>query len=199
MTFQRPTYEEVTIARGGNTATLRPSLRAATILVDRYGFPALFKALDEFNLTIVCEIIRVSATRADAAAFLSDLAGKPLLPFFIAVRQPLAELVSMFLPAPDPKDKPSAGKGKPMTWPEVYAALYDHATGWLGWTPETAWNATPTEIDRAHAAHIERLVTTGVLIRNEVQSDHDPREEVSEEEVRSGIAKLRANAKRGKP
>ncbi|MBB3566076.1 hypothetical protein [Rhizobium sp. BK491] len=198
MTYQRPTYEEVRIAHGGNIVTLRPSLRAATILVDRYGFPELARALDEFNLTIICEIIRVSATRADAAAFLSDLAGKPLLPFLLAVRQPLAELVSMFMPAPDSKAKPSAGKGKPMTWPQVYAALYDHATGWLGWTPETAWNATPTEIDRAHAAHIGRLVTTGILLRNEEQSDHDPREEVSEEEVRSGIARLRANAKRGK-
>ncbi len=29
MTFQRPAYEQVTIAHGGHTVTLRPSLRAA--------------------------------------------------------------------------------------------------------------------------------------------------------------------------
>ena len=197
MTYQRPAYEQVTIAHGGNTVTLRPSLRAAITLVDRYGFPALFNAVDQFSHTIICEIIRVCATTsADAAAFLSSHTGKPLFPFFLAVREPLAELVSMLQPAPDPKAKPSTGK--PMTWTEVYSALYGFATGWLGWTPETAWNSTPTEIDRAHAAHIERLVTTGILIRDKEQSAHDPREEVPEENVRSALAKLRANTKRGR-
>ncbi len=197
MTYQRPAYEQVKIAHGGSTVTLRPTLRAAATLVDRYGFPALFNAVDQFNLTIICEIIRVSATTsADAAAFLSSHAGKPLFPFFLAVRESLAELVFMLQPAPDPKAKPSTGK--PMTWTEVYSAFYGFATGWLGWTSETTWNATPTEIDRAHAAHIERLVTTGILIRDGQKPSHDPREEVPEQEVKSGLAQLKANAKRGR-
>lgn len=168
MTYQRPAYEQVTIAHGDNTVTLRPSLRAAATLEARHGFPALFRALADLNMTIISEIILTASSRQDAAAAcLAGIPGKPLLPFFIAVRQPLAELVSMFVPAPDPKAKPSTGTGNPVPWSEVYAALYDSATGWLGWTPETAWNATPTEITRAHAAHIDRLVTTGVLTRTE--------------------------------
>ena len=199
MNYQRPAYEQVMIVHGGDAVTLRPSLRAAVILVERHGFPALFRALDDFNLTIISEIIlTASIKRQDAAAFLSSYAGNPLFPFFLTIREPLAELVSMLQPAPDPKAKPSTGKGKPMTWMEVYSALYGVATGWLGWTPETAWNATPTEIDRAHAAHIERLVTTGIIIRDKEQSTHDPREEVAEQEVKSGLAQLKANAKRGK-
>lgn len=159
MTYQRPAYEQVKIAHGGNTVTLRPTLRAAATLVDRHGFPALHRALDELNLTIISEIIlATSQCRQDGAAFLfCPLPGRPLAPFFAAVRQPLAELISMFQPAPDPKAKPSTGKGKAMTWNEVYAALYGYGTGWLGWTPEATWNATPTEIDRAYAAHIEKL------------------------------------------
>ncbi|MCQ1779159.1 hypothetical protein NOJ05_18300 [Neorhizobium galegae] len=196
MTYQRPAYEQVTIAHGRNTVTLRPTLRAAATLEARHGFPALFRALDDFNLSIISEIILATCSRReDAAAFLSRVEGRPLFPFFIPVRQPLAALVSMLTPAPDPNAKPSTGN--PITWADVYAALYDRATGWLGWTPETAWNATPTEIDRAYAAHYEKLKA----IHGSGEADkpaYDPREEVTEEQARSGIAQLKLNAKRGK-
>lgn len=154
---KRRAYEEVTIAHGEYAFSLRPSLRAATILEDRFGIPALHKGLAEFNLTIISEIILVSVSSGsqNAAAFLSSVPGRPLLPFFLSVRAPLAELVSMLTPAPDQKAKPS--KGKSMPWAGLFAALYDRATGWLGWAPEQAWNATPTEIDRAYRAHFEKL------------------------------------------
>lgn len=198
MTYQRPAYEEVTIAHGGNAVTLRPSLRAAATLEARYGFPALFRALDDCSLIIISEIIlTASQSRQDAAAFLSVLTGRPLFPFFLAVRQPLAELISMFMPAPDPKAKPSTSKGKPMPWSEAYASLYDTATGWLGWTPETAWNATPTEITRAFAAHMEKLKAIHGTADAEKPA-HDPTEEVSAQDVRTGLEKLKANAMRGR-
>lgn len=155
MTYKRPAYEQVVIAHGGNTVSLRPSLQAACTLEARYGFPALFKALDELNYTIITDIILTASRDHTAAAFLSSFADKPLSVFFSAVQQPLAELIAMLTPATDPKAKP--GTGKPMSWPEIYAALYDRATGWLHWTPEATWNATPTEIDRAYWAHIEQL------------------------------------------
>lgn len=152
---KRRAYEEVTISHGGNTVSLRPSLRAATILEDRFGIPALHRGLAEFDLTIISEIILTMTSRQDGAAFLSSILGRPLAPFYQSVRAPLAELVSILTPAPDRKAKPSAGK--PMTWPDLFATLYDRATGWLGWTPEQAWNATPTEIDRAYRAHFDKL------------------------------------------
>jgi hypothetical protein len=168
MSYQRPAYEEVTIAHRGNTVTLRPSLRAAATLEQRHGFPALFAALVDLDFTIIANIIMTaSCDRREAAAFLSPYPGKPLFPFFLAVRQPLDLLVSMFMPAPVAStDNAPAGKGDPMPWVEAYGRLYDDATGWLGWTPEAAWSATPTEITRAIAAHFDRLVTTGVLARD---------------------------------
>lgn len=188
MTFKRPAYEQVTIAHGDNAVTLRPSLRAAATLEARFGFPALYRALDELNLTVMCEVILAAcSSRRDAAAFLSLVPGRPLFPFFMAVRGPLAELVSMFMPAPDPKAKSSTGKVEPMPWAEVYAALYDTATGWLGWTPETAWNATPTEITRAYAAHLERLVTTGILTREDKHADKAPDPEQAAQNVAAGL------------
>lgn len=157
MTYQRPAYEEVMIAHGGSTVALRPTLRAAATLEARYGFPALFSALDECDLTIVSEVILTcSITRQDAAAFLAET-GRPLSPFFASVQAPLYQLVSMLTPAPAPNAKPASNPGKPLSWADYFAALYEHATGWLGWTAEQAWNATPTDIDRAYAAHIAKL------------------------------------------
>ncbi len=146
------------IAHGGSTVTLRPSLRAAATLEARYGFPALFRALDECDLIIVSEIIPTCAPkRQDAAAFLSGVVGRPLSSFFSSVQAPLYQLVSMLTPAPASNAKPVTDPAKPLPWADYYAALYEHATGWLGWTPEQAWNATPTEIDRSYAGHIAKL------------------------------------------
>lgn len=159
MTYQRPAYEQVKISHGGNTVILRPSLRAASILEQRYGLVALFNALDSQNFTIISEILATCSEREDGAAFLFNHPEKPLSLFFEAVTDPLAELVAMLTPAPVPSSgtaKPQAGKG--ITWAEYYADLYEAATGWLGWTPEQAWDATPTEINRAYQAHINRLV-----------------------------------------
>lgn len=158
MTYQRPAYEQVTLAHGGNTVTLRPSLRAAVTLEARFGFPAMFRALEEGSLTVISEIIRTaSSTVQDVAAFLAGIPGKPLSSFIGATRIPLAELVSMLRPAPDPKAKDVRTSGRLQPWPDFYASLYENATGWLGWTPEQAWNATPNEICRAYAGHVAKL------------------------------------------
>ncbi|WP_320202373.1 hypothetical protein [Agrobacterium rosae] len=154
----RPAYEQVTIAHGGDTVTLRPSLRAATTLEARFGLPAMFRALDEGSFTIISEIIlAASSSRQDAAAFLAGIPGKPLSHFFDSTLAPIYQLVVMFIPAADKNAKPTGNPGKPVAWPDYYADLYEKATGWLGWTPEQAWNATPTEIDRAYSGHIAKL------------------------------------------
>lgn len=192
MTFKRPAYEEVTIAHGGKTVTLRPSLRAATILENKLGFPAIDKGLAELDFIIVSEIIlAASPSRQDAAAFLSSLSGRPLSPFFVAVRQPLDDLLSMFSPPDDPKAKPSAGK--PMQLSEVYRALYRIATGALGWTPETTWNATPTEINEAF---IGRFGTDQKQADPE-QAARNIAENLDPEFDRAGLRALKAKISQG--
>lgn len=187
MTYQRPAYEEVVIAHDGYTVTLRPSLRAAVTLESRFGFPALYRALDDFSITVISEIIlAASRSRQDAAAFLLSLVGKPLFPFFLSVRQPLAELVSMLTPAPDTKAK--ATTGKPVAWPDFYSDLYEKATGWLRWPPETAWNATPTEIDRSYLAFIERSRWLGGSSEDDKQpTDKAPDPEQAARNLAAGL------------
>ncbi|MGP4690639.1 hypothetical protein [Agrobacterium cavarae] len=161
MTYKRPAYEEVRIAHGGSTVTLRPTLRAAVTLEARFDFPVLFRALEEGSFTIISEIIlAASSSASDAAAFLAGIPGKPLSSFIPAMRMPLAELVSMLMPTPAvrlEKSAIAAPSGKSIAWSEFYAHQFEQATGWLGWTPEQAWNATPTEIDRAYTGHIAKL------------------------------------------
>ncbi|TAY66499.1 hypothetical protein [Rhizobium leguminosarum] len=192
MNLQRPAYEEVTIAHGGNTVTLRPTLRAATTLEARHGFAALFRASLDLNMTIISDII-LTASRPghDAAAFLSSLSGKPLFPFFLAVQQPLADLLSMFMPADDPKAKPSTGKPTPLS--EVYRALYRIATGQLGWTPESAWNATPTEITEAHIGRFG----TGEKQPDPEQAARNVADGLDPEFDRAGLRALKAKISQG--
>lgn len=198
MTFKRPAYEEVTLAFGGdNTVMLRPSLRAAASLEARYGLPTMFRALEEGDLTIILEIIRTSLHPDAAARSFSCLGNGPLSYFFPAVRQPLADLLTMFVPAPNRNDKPSTSTSttpKPIAFADLYAALYERATGWLGWTPEIAWSATPTEIDRAYAAHIDKLKAIHGSADDD-QPSYDPREEVSEQEVRAGLTALKRHCR----
>jgi len=150
MTYERPAYEQVTIAHGGNTVTLRPTLRAAATLEARYGFPALLRGLDELSLTIITDtILTASSPQGGAASLLSEAAGRPLFPFLIAARNELRRLVAMFELQADPQTVPSKEASKLVPWKEIYMNLYRVATGALGWTPEAAWNATPTEINEA--------------------------------------------------
>ncbi|WP_236774064.1 hypothetical protein [Agrobacterium tumefaciens] len=161
-------------------------MRAATILEERFGLPALHAALEDLNYTIISEIIRaseISSGTPNAAAFLTAVQRKPLFPFFLAVRAPLFELVSMLTPAPEKRVQPLHTTGKQVTWAEVFAALYDRATGWLGWTPEQAWNATPTEIDRAYRAHVEKLKA----IHGGGSDEKEPDPEQAERNIAAGL------------
>lgn len=154
----RPAYDEITLALGkGISVRCRPSLRAASHFAREDGFAYLPQHLAEFHLGTVRELITVAATdRQEATAFLDQIGRTPLKIVADAIAAPLLALVAGFAPATD-DDAKADHTGKPMPWPKVYRELYRKATGWLGWTPEAAWNATPTEILDAFAGHFEKL------------------------------------------
>ncbi|TCM57832.1 tail assembly chaperone [Rhizobium sp. PP-F2F-G48] len=152
MTYQRPAYEEVTIADGGNAIVLRPSLRAATSLEQRHGLPALYRAIQERDHAILCEIVlRASVTRDEALRFLRQHENRPLRSFFYVVVPAVSELLQMFMPAVDGSGEAS---GETMSCAQFYRDLYRIATGALCWTPAEAWAATPQEIREAFKGHI---------------------------------------------
>jgi len=53
--------------------------------------------------------------------------------------------------------KSGGQSGKPLTFAEFHKQLFQIATGWLGWSPGQAWEATASEILLAYEGHIEKL------------------------------------------
>ncbi|KQU54444.1 hypothetical protein ASG72_02045 [Bosea sp. Leaf344] len=154
----RPAYDEIVLEHGSNVVILRPSLRAASTLERSHdSFALLARRIDEFHTGTLREIITTAATdRKDAAAFLTAMSREPLRRFVEIAQAPLFRLCAGFIPASDSNATPSSN-AKPMPWREVYRELFRTATGWLHWTPEAAWNSTPTEINEAFAGHVAML------------------------------------------
>jgi len=186
--------EEATLSHAGMDVRLRPSLRAATQIERSHdGLLNLERRIFEFHTGTIREIIFTTA--------IDELEGKAFLVHFD--RAPLKDLVSAIVPAlislcagfiPQPRNATgSKANGTPQPFSELYADLYEYATGWLGWTPETAWNATPTEIDRAYSGHIAKLKT---IDGGDNDTHSDPLAEVSPETVKQGISRLRELAGR---
>lgn len=148
--------DEITLALGDTTARLRPCLRAAAHFANE-GFADLPQRITDFHLGIIRALITATATdKQEASAFLAKFDATPLKAVSGAVTVPLLAVIAGFVLVPDDDTKP-AKHGKPIPWPAFYRELFRTATGWLGWTPEVAWQATPTEINEAISGHIAKL------------------------------------------
>lgn len=152
----RPAYDEIVLEHGSNAVILRPSLRAASTLERSVGFERLSRLIAEFHTGTVREIILTAATdRRDAARFLDAISRLPICRFVVIVQAQLFHLVGGFAPQPAPDAKSSQGKMVPLR--ELYRDMYRRATGWLHWTPDATWSATPTEITEALSGHFDML------------------------------------------
>ena len=153
---------DIALAYGGNTVWLKPSLRAATHLEALHGgFPALLSKLHEFDTATIREIIRYAAPdRAAAQTLLKALSGASLHTVQQVTLAPAFALLQALMTPVSAKITGEASKApvaKAVAWADLYADLYKLATGWLGWTPDTAWNATLSEILNAFDGHIDQL------------------------------------------
>ena len=186
MTMQ-PAYDAITLSHGGNTVRLRPSLRAATHLERLHdGFESLFNRVESFDTATIREIIRVSANdQNDADAFLTATANAPLHTL-LATQNQIISLCTGLIPTPPEPEQPIKAHGKPMPWPEVFARLYKIATGWLGWTPSTAWKATPDEIAQAFEGLTEKLKAIHGSADEDDQTQ-GPSEEQRAENIAAGL------------
>lgn len=186
-------YQSVLLEFDGNAVELRPTLRAASTLERLHdGFANLFRRVSEFHLGTIHEIIMQAATdRKEAIAFLRAAAHLPLQRFAEITQASVAKLCLGFIPAPDPAAK-TTPNAKPQPWPAFYREQFRAATGWLGWTPEQAWNATPTEITEAFAGHIAMLKAIhGATDSDATDNLPDPNGQLD----RDGLNKLRGKGR----
>lgn len=144
--------DTITVSIGGEAIELRPCLRFAIRLERRPGsFARLARDVMDGSLSAACEIIR-------------DHADMPMLENRVLdvlddLREPLT-LYIMALAGIDPNEAPAndnAANGKAQPFGEFLQDLYKRATGWLGWEPETALDATPTEIMLAMEGRMDML------------------------------------------
>lgn len=129
---------------GDKSFDLKPSLRAAFHLHHKYGFQELSQAILDGSFVAIMDLITATSAVTPIAS-LHDI---------LDAREQLVEFVLILSGA-----EPSGGKssGRPMAFEEYFTKLYQIGTGWLGWTPDDTWDATPAEIMNAHTGRLDML------------------------------------------
>ncbi|MEO9340473.1 hypothetical protein ABFT80_23970 [Mesorhizobium sp. SB112] len=144
--------DDITITVAGEEIFLHPALRHAIRLERLEGsFAKLIRDVQENSLSAAVEIIRdhtdMLFLENRVLEVLPELKGS-LLAYVMA-------LTGIDLEDAPAKAKTNGSKSVPFA--DHLTNLYRIGTGWLGWTPETTLDATPTEITQAYKGRLEML------------------------------------------
>lgn len=162
--------DDITIVIAGEEIQLRPSLHHAIRLERREGsFQKLLRDIMDGSLTAACDVIR---DHTDL-----DFLENRILDALPDLKAPLLQYV-MQCAGVDGDDAPAkASKGgkpaKSVPFREYLQQQYKVATGWLGWSPETALDATPAEIQLAYEGRLDMLKAIFGSSENKTSSDAD--------------------------
>jgi hypothetical protein len=152
--------DQTAICLGFETIHLRATLRAAFRLERTYeGFHNLSEAIALGHVAAFADLIREASDDPKAVDYYFDYVGNnPMLVSIMELREPLLKFI-LILSGADDKGGDKASSGPRITFEEYHTKLFRIATGWLGWTPEQAWNATLAEILEAHQGRTEMLAS----------------------------------------
>ncbi|MCA6124560.1 phage tail assembly chaperone [Bradyrhizobium sp. WSM 1704] len=146
--------DEIVVVLPSGTIRLRPTLRAAFRLERDYGgFQKLSENIAAWRLSTITDVIRLGAVNPTAAEL---MIAYETLEAIEALREPLLRFV-MLLAGVDDNQSGTKATRTPMSYDQYFSKLFRLATGWLGWTPDQAWNATPAEITEAYNGRMEML------------------------------------------
>ncbi|WP_083593948.1 hypothetical protein [Aurantimonas sp. 22II-16-19i] len=163
--MSRLAIENQRITLDATLVECRPTLRAAIRLGRLYGAPsAMLRSIAEGSITVLSDVIRECAIdRPSVPDPLFETGTAGIYRNIAALQAPAAQLVydlAGFDPLDDLEDEadeeeneePSddAPASKPVTFVERMTNLFGFATGILRWTPEEAFDATPSEIIAAY-------------------------------------------------
>lgn len=151
--------DAITIDLGGEVIELRPTLRAATRIARQFdGFAGGFDAIRSGNVTAMASIMREGAGgHSDMPDLFAEIGLVGLRMTLEEVSEPLALFVLALAGADDQEASTNNPQAEPSSFADYFRQLFQIATGWLGWSPADAWNATPAEIAAAYAGKIEML------------------------------------------
>ncbi|MDD1533049.1 MULTISPECIES: hypothetical protein [unclassified Bradyrhizobium] len=142
---------------GDRSFDLKPSLRAAFILYERYdGFHNLSRQLADGSLTAALDIISATIVNAKAWGEYALPTNGAVIRDLLAATGDLIDFVMLLAGADDKaSDKPQTGE--PIPFDDYFTQLFQIGTGWLGWTPDGTWEATASEIINAQRGRMDLL------------------------------------------
>lgn len=147
--------DDIVVELAGEAFELRPTLRASMRLMRRHGLGGLIAAAQDFNTTIIADVLRECGIRA--ALLPAEIEAHGLAVVRSRLAYPLTEF-ALAVAGVDPDAEPApATAGKQLTAHEYRARLFEIATGEIGWAPEEAWNATIPEILAAKAGRTDLI------------------------------------------
>jgi hypothetical protein len=152
---------------GDRSFDLKPSLRAAFVLWERYdGFRNLSSQLAKGAVATAIRLISVTVVDRKAWSEYVLARDSTVVPDVYAALGDLIEFVPI-LAGVDDKASDKADSGAPMPFDEYFTRLFEIGTGWIGWTPHDTWDATIAEI---HAAQRGRMAMLKALFGSKEQS-----------------------------
>ncbi len=197
--------QDILIRHGGDIIRLRPSLRAAIILENRFSLMPVAHGIEQCSVEIIEAILDATAVDPIAARRLLiakvDQHGVRQLQH---LSHPLIELVAAcYGIGEDAREGYQAQRqeqaGKRVSMIEALATLYQFATGWLGWTPDQALSATADQITEAHKGFVAKhRALNGAPEEAEEAGQFDPRNLPSDEEIAEAKARLKQLAQGGR-
>ncbi|WP_314945897.1 hypothetical protein [Bradyrhizobium cosmicum] len=142
---------------GDRSFDLKPSLRAAFVLWERYdGFYNLSRHLAEGSITTAVDLINATIVDQKAWASYALAPDSTVIRDLVAALGDLIEFVFVLTGA-DEKPRDNESTGEQIPFDEAFTNLFEVATGWLGWTPDDAWDATIAEILAAKRGRVAML------------------------------------------
>ncbi len=135
-----------------------------------------------------------STTPIDREAVLEELCSRPAIDWLPRVVSTLLPLIVEMAGAESEETgqqhriKIERSNSSAITFEQHFTTLFEVATGVLGWTPETAWNATPAEIIAANKGRIDLLKSIFGNSAN-TSKEFDPLDTAFD---REGLAALKA-------
>ncbi|WP_234680802.1 phage tail assembly chaperone [Bradyrhizobium monzae] len=130
---------------GSKVITLRPTLRAAFHLHQKYSFQGLYQAILDGDYTASMDLITATCADVPPASIRSIL----------DARDQLLEFILILRGGDTSNDKPQSGEF--ISFEEHVTYLYKIGAGQLGWAPDVVWDATPAEILAAREGRMELL------------------------------------------
>lgn len=194
----------ITIAHGGNAVRLRPSLRAALHLQREHGLGKLARAVSDCRLGLILDIV-AAGTDDDPCGRLIviDTIRDKGVPGLASMRDAIDDFLAVSYgidPDDDhPVEREQRKTGK-FDLEKALVDLFEIGTGWLEWTPAETWAATPAEIAAAQRGLIAKLKAVHGSAddeQGEPQSANPDDWELSPEDLRENLDKLRAVMRRG--